>query len=184
MPKRQKMKDFHPRNQNALSLLKKIWSFVLHSCVHPSSSEINGSTSSLRSKWRILFRSVKFRNSRIFPCHLQKFLHKCRGACRRREKQRFKLQILLGSNFQVNLERCLTNFPLRQRLLSVSCFINKQKEFLEFLSSYFRCLAGSAKKDCASSVERTLRAIRGKQKNGKINFQITKGNEMRLMKWK
>ena len=52
------------------------------------------------------------------------------------------------SNFQFRLERCETNTAaLTQRLRCVSCFINKQNESLEFLSSYFRCLAGSANKD-------------------------------------
>ena len=37
----------------------------------------------------------------------------------------------------------MTKTPLKQRLRCVSCFINKEKESLEPLSFYFRCLAGS-----------------------------------------
>ena len=53
-------------------------------------------------------------------------------------------------------------FKLPQRLRRVSCFINKQSESIEILSSYFRCFAGSTNKDCVSSIARTLWAMKGK----------------------
>ena len=93
------------------------------------------------------------------------FLKKyCRRACSSKNKRRLKLQIIFSSNFRFSLERCMTNTPLRQRLQCVSYFINKQNEFLELLSSYFRCLADSTNKDCVSSIARTLRAMKGKYK--------------------
>ena len=67
-----------------------------------------------------------------------------------------KLEIIFASNFQFRSEWCVTNTPLKQRLRCVSCFINRQKESQELLSSNFRCLAGSANKDCVSSKARTF----------------------------
>ena len=75
------------------------------------------------------------------------------------KKQMLKLQIIISSIFQFSLDQFVTNTPLRQRLQCVRCFINEQNESLDLLSSYFRCLAGSANKDCVSSIARTLRAI-------------------------
>ena len=47
-------------------------------------------------------------------------------------------------------------FNLTKRLPCVGCFINEHKESAEFLSSYFRCVAVSANKDCVSSIAITL----------------------------
>ena len=67
-------------------------------------------------------------------------------------------------------------FKIKQRLRCVSCSINKQKQSLELLSSYFRCLAGSANKDCVSSIASTLWASKKKIENEIINLSVYKGN--------
>ena len=62
-------------------------------------------------------------------------------------------------------------FKLKQRLQCVSCFINKQIQSAELLSSYIRCLAGSAKKDCESSIAKTFWAMKG---NREWNIKLFK----------
>ena len=69
----------------------------------------------------------------------------------------------------------MTNTPLRQRLRCVSCFINKQNESVELLSSYFRCLVGSANKDSVSSAT-TLRAMK-RRENEIFNYSDYEGEQ-------
>ena len=75
-----------------------------------------------------------------------------------------KLQLLFSSNFQFCFKRYVTNvlFLVQNKVTAarVSCFINEQKESQELLSSYFRCVAGPANKDCASSKTRAVRAMK------------------------
>ena len=56
----------------------------------------------------------------------------------------------------------VTNSPLKRRQLRFNYFVNKQNESLELLSLHFRCLAGSANKNCVISITRTLWAMKGK----------------------
>ena len=53
-------------------------------------------------------------------------------------------------------KRRVTDTPLKQRQPRFDCFLNKKNESLGVLSINFRCLAGSANKDCVSSKVRTL----------------------------
>ena len=93
------------------------------------------------------------------------------------KKQWLKLQIKFSSKLQFCLERCVTNIPLKQRLRCASCFINKKSESLDLLSSFFRYLAGSANKDCVSSIAGTLRAMKGKQKKNIQLFRLQRGTK-------
>ena len=76
----------------------------------------------------------------------------------------------------------MTNSPLKRRQLCFNYFVNKLNESLELLSLYFRCLAGSANKECVSSKARTLRAMKGKKKMKYSIIQSIEGNKHRRMK--
>ena len=80
------------------------------------------------------------------------------------EVERLKLEILFGSNLQARSKFRVTKSPLKRRQLRFNYFVNKQNKSLELLSFHFRCLAGSANKDCVSSKGRTSWAMKGKQK--------------------
>ena len=72
------------------------------------------------------------------------------------ERENSKTANIIWFQFSASSERRVTNTPLKQRLPCVNCFVKKWNESQELLSLYFRCLAGSAKKDCVSSITGTL----------------------------
>ena len=78
------------------------------------------------------------------------------------ERESAKIANTIKLQFSATSERGLTNTPLKQRLPRVNCFVDKRNESLEQLSLYFRCLVGSANKDCVSSIARTLWAMKEK----------------------